>query len=347
MKRIVSSSLPWDRLSGKTVLISGASGFVPAYMLETLLYLNEVQRLGVRVIALVRNYQRAMERLGHFAGRPDLTMVVQDVRDPYGGRGASILSFMLRARQVQVLRRRSAGNSKPTFWEPCGCWKRQSRRSEGFLLFSSGDVYGNRLNPSLPIDEQSFGSLDPINIRSCYGEGKRASETLCACWHAQFNVPAKIVRLSHTYGPGMRLDDGRVFADFVADIVAGRDIVLKSDGSALRPFCYLADATVAFFTVLLSGKSGEAYNVIRVRSWSRGCYVRCFERSCRVTRQDRKPNDPYVASQNSIGHFDISKTGRWDGSRRQRSMRASGERSELRHPSCHERGQLSFVQLPS
>jgi UDP-glucuronate decarboxylase len=314
LKRIVSSSLPWDRLSGKTVLISGASGFVPAYMLETLLYLNEAQRLGIRVIALVRNYERAMERLGQFAGRPDLTMVVQDVRDPY--RGPRGINFVVHA----------ASQASPKYYrtDPTGTFETnvlgtlrmleiaKAEESEGFLLFSSGDVYGNRLNPSLPIDEQSFGSLDPINIRSCYGEGKRASETLCACWHAQFNVPAKIVRLSHTYGPGMRLDDGRVFADFVADIVAGRDIVLKSDGSALRPFCYLADATVAFFTVLLSGKSGEAYNVgsdteCSILELAEMLCALFPERSCRVTRQDRKPNDPYVASQNSIGHFDISK----------------------------------------
>jgi nucleoside-diphosphate-sugar epimerase len=311
---IVSSTLPWERLFRKTVLISGASGFVPAYMLETLLYLNETQRAGIRVIALVRNYERAMERLGYLSERPDLTMVVQDVRDPY--RGPKGIHFVVHA----------ASQASPKYYrtDPTGTFETnvlgtlrmletaRAEESEGLLLFSSGDVYGNRQNPSLPIDEQSFGSLDPLNIRSCYGEGKRASETLCACWHAQFDVPAKIVRLSHTYGPGMRLDDGRVFADFVADIVAGRDIVLKSDGSALRPFCYLADATVAFFTVLLSGKSGEAYNVgsdseVSVLELAEMLCALFPERGCRVTRQDRRPNDPYVASQNSIGHFDISK----------------------------------------
>jgi nucleoside-diphosphate-sugar epimerase len=283
-------------------------------MVETLLYLNDVQRSGIRVIALVRNYERALERLGQFAGRPDLTIVVQDVRDPY--RGPRSIDFVVHA----------ASQASPKYYrtDPAGTFETnvlgtlrmlevaKAEESESFLLFSSGDVYGNRPNASLPIDEQSFGSLDPINIRSCYGEGKRASETLCACWHAQFNVAAKIVRLSHTYGPGMRLDDGRVFADFVADIVAGRDIVLKSDGSALRPFCYLADATVAFFTVLLNGKSGEAYNVgsdseCSILELAEMLCALFPERRCRVTRQDRKPNDPYFASQASIGHFDISK----------------------------------------
>jgi UDP-glucuronate decarboxylase len=314
LKRIVSSPLPWERLVGKTVLISGASGFVPAYMLETLLYLNEIQRAGIRVVALVRNYERAMERLGPLSERPDLTIVVQDVRDPY--RGPREVGFVVHA----------ASQASPKYYgaDPVGTFETnvlgtlrmleiaKADLSEAFLLFSSGDVYGHRQNPSLPIDEHSFGGLDPINIRSCYAEGKRASETLCACWHAQFKIPTRIVRLSHTYGPGMRLDDGRVFADFVADIVAGRDIVLKSDGSARRPFCYLADATVALFTVLLCGTSGEAYNVgndseCSILELAEMLCALFPERSCRVTRQERNHNDPYLASQNPTGHFDISK----------------------------------------
>ena len=78
---------------------------------------------------------------------------------------------------------------------------------------------------------------------------------------SQFGTPANIVRLGHTYGPRMDLYDGRVFADFVADVVAGRDIIMKSDGSATRPFCYLADVVQGIFTVLLRGRVGEAYNI--------------------------------------------------------------------------------------
>ena len=89
---------------------------------------------------------------------------------------------------------------------------------------------------------------------------------MCVSWFRQYGVPASIVRPFHTYGPGMRLDDGRVFADFVADIVHGRDLVVKSDGSARRPFCYLSDAVGGFFTVLLKGEPGEAYNVGNDRS---------------------------------------------------------------------------------
>ncbi|MGA8729743.1 MAG: NAD-dependent epimerase/dehydratase family protein [Terracidiphilus sp.] len=314
LKTIVSSDLPWEILFEKKVLISGANGFVPAYMLETLLYLNETVRAGIQVVALVRNYEKAMQRLGHLAGRTDLTMVVQDVRDPY--RGPEKIDFLVHA----------ASQASPKYYssDPVGTFETNvlgTRRmlevardanSKGFLFFSSGEVYGRQGDASIAIKETSFGPLDPIDVRSCYGEGKRGGEALCACWCAQYGVPAKIVRLSHTYGPGMDLKDGRVFADFVADIVAGRDIVMKSDGSAQRPFCYLADATVAFFMVLLRGQNGQAYNVgtdsecsiLGLAELLCGLFP---ERNCNVIRQQRRRDDPYVPSSGNGGHFDISK----------------------------------------
>ena len=314
LQKILAAPLPWEKLFSRTVLITGANGFIPAYMLETLLYLNETQGADVHVIALVRNHEKSMRRLGHLSGRKDVTFVVQDVRDPYSGPGAA--DFVIHA----------ASQASPKFYgtDPVGTFETNvlgTRRmleisknsgSEGFLYFSSGEVYGRIDNPSIPVKETDYGYLDPLSVRSCYAEGKRAGETLCICWHAQFGIPVKIVRLSHTYGPGMELDDGRVFADFVADMVARRDIVMKSDGSTRRPFCYLADATVAFFTVLLKGATGEAYNVGSDIECSildlAETIVRLFpERCCRVQRQERRPDDPYIPSPVSGGHFDLSK----------------------------------------
>jgi nucleoside-diphosphate-sugar epimerase len=86
-------------------------------------------------------------------------------------------------------------------------------------------------------------------------------ENICVSYHTQYGVKAKIIRPFHTYGPGMALNDGRVFADLVANIVNKQDIILKSDGSAIRPFCYLADAIIGFLTVMIKGENGQAYNV--------------------------------------------------------------------------------------
>jgi nucleoside-diphosphate-sugar epimerase len=261
---IVRAPLPWEDFAGATILVTGAAGFLPAYMVETLLFLNDsVLTKPARVIALVRNVERARERFAAHLDRSDLEIVVQNVSEP--------LTFEEPFDYVV----HAASQASPVYYrtDPVGTLSAnvlgtyhlltaaQKYGTKGFLFFSSGEVYGILKNGSGPIAEHDGGFLDPTDVRSCYGESKRMGETMCVAWAQQFGIPTRIVRPFHTYGPGMRLDDGRVFADFVRDILKGGPIVLQSDGSARRSFCYLADATLGFFTALLKGQSGEAYNV--------------------------------------------------------------------------------------
>ena len=264
LNRITSASLPWAEFAGRTVLISGANGFLPAYMVETLLHLNEQGgRAPTHVIALVRNREKAEVRFAHYRNQTALRFLVQDVCTPVELEGP--VDFVVHA----------AAQASPKYYgvDPVGTLSAnvlgthnllrlaKEKQSRGFLFFSSGEVYG-QVDPSrIPTKEDAYGTLDPTDVRSCYGESKRFGETMCVSWAHQYHVPAKILRPFHTYGPGMKLDDGRVFADFVADIINHRDIVMKSDGTAVRAFCYLADAVVGFFTVLLKGEVGQAYNV--------------------------------------------------------------------------------------
>jgi nucleoside-diphosphate-sugar epimerase len=106
-----------------------------------------------------------------------------------------------------------------------------------------------------------YGVINPLDIRSCYAESKRMGENICASWGHQYNLHTGIVRPFHTYGPGISLDDGRVFADFIADFLLQRDMKITGNGSTKRVFCYITDAVTGFLTVLLKGKKGEAYNV--------------------------------------------------------------------------------------
>lgn len=261
---IVAQHLPWEAFSGANVLVTGAAGFLPAYMVETLLYLNQfVLSKPAHVFALVRNEERARVRFAEYAGRSDLKIVMQDVSDPLVV--STQFDYIIHA----------ASQASPLFYQtdPVGTLSAnvlgtyhllnaaRHNHFKGFLFFSSGEVYGAVKDGSIATQEHEGGYLDPAEVRSCYGESKRMGETMCVSWAQQFGVPAHIVRPFHTYGPGMRLDDGRVFADFVRDILKGGPIVLHSDGSARRSFCYLADATVGFFTVLLKGEVGQAYNV--------------------------------------------------------------------------------------
>lgn len=263
LQRIASADLPWQEFAGRSVLVSGAGGFLPAYMIETLAFLNE-QGMDppVQIIGLARKAEKVWARLDYLQGRRDFELLEQDVCTPVPR--SVHADFVIHA----------ASQASPKYYgrDPLGTFRSNTvgtenllelaRRSDAraMLFFSSSEVYG-RGDGDKPLTETSFGPLDAADVRSCYAEGKRAGETLCACWHHQHGTPVKIVRPFHTYGPGMRLDDGRVFADFVAAVVQGRDIVLTSDGSARRAFCYLADATVGFFTVLLKGASAQPYNV--------------------------------------------------------------------------------------
>ena len=264
LAEIISASLPWDDFSGATVLVTGAAGFLPAYMVETLLYLNQ-HRLAkpAKVIALVRNLERARLHFADHLQREDFQIVAQDVSAPL--KIDTKLDYIIHA----------ASQASPVFYrtDPVGTLSpnvmgtyhllsaAQRDASRGFLYFSSGEIYGIVPPGSGDIAETTGGWLDPTDLRSCYGESKRMGETMCVAWSRQFGIPTRIARPFHTYGPGMKLDDGRVFADFVRDILQGGPIVLNSDGSARRSFCYLADATIGFFTVLLKGANGEAYNV--------------------------------------------------------------------------------------
>ena len=303
LRSICESDLPWPAFQGKTVVVSGANGFLPAYMVETLLYLNET-RSGQQtsVIGLVRSLERATRRFEAYRGRKDLQLIVHDVTQP--------LPPMARADFIV----HAASPASPKYFgsDPVGTLAAnvlgthhlltlaRDCRAEALLLFSSGEVYGQPVQPCEQVCERDQGIVDHLQVRSCYAESKRMAETMCVCWQYQFQVPAKIVRISHTYGPGMRLDDGRVFADFVADVVHRRPIVMKSDGAARRPFCYIADAAKAFFAVLLKGKPGEAYNVandqeecsvLELAQMLVGLFP---ERHLHVVRQARSAGDTYL-----------------------------------------------------
>jgi UDP-glucuronate decarboxylase len=260
--RLLSADLPWHRLAGRTVLITGAAGLVASYLVEALLYRNEATPGDpCTVVALVRDRARAAERFARHRDRDDLRLLVQDVVDP--------VPAHVRADYVV----HAAGNATPRRFgaDPVGTYAaatlgthrllEHAHRTgcEGFLLLSTGAVQGTVPGDDVTLDERIVGVADPLDPYACYAESRRMAETMCASWTRQFGLRTRIARLGHTYGPGLRRDDDRAFAQFVWSAIDGRDIVLNSDGSAVRYYCYLADATDALLRVLLTGADGEAY----------------------------------------------------------------------------------------
>jgi len=263
LEYITGQAIGWEKLRGKTVLIAGAAGFLPSYLAETLLYLNESRGLKIKVIGLVRDLAKAQQRFVYYQDRSDLELIQADICG----------HFEVKSKVDQIIHAASQATPKVFKSDPIGTLLPNvvgtanlldlavKKKVAGFLYFSSSGVYGRVEPEAYPIKEHNFGSLDPTDLASCYLESKRMGENMCIAWHSQFGIPVKIVRPAITYGPGIKLDDGRSFADFVSDIVHGRDITLYSEGKVIRNYCYIADATLGFFTVMLKGVEGEAYNV--------------------------------------------------------------------------------------
>ncbi len=258
IEHIIYENLPWENLADKTVLISGAGGFIPSYVTDTLLALG-----NVKVIGLVRNLEKVHKKFPYWKNCTRLKLIEQDISEPFDINDK--VDYIIHA----------ASHASPKYYgtNPVGVLKANTlgtsylldiavkNQVRKFLFFSSGEVYGE-INENTPeLTEDYAGKIAITNVRSCYGESKRMGENMCVCYSHQYNLPVNMIRLSHTYGPGVELNDGRCFGDFVCDILHNRNIVLNSDGSAKRSFLYITDMVVAMFKVLFFGEDKNAYNI--------------------------------------------------------------------------------------
>lgn len=259
---ILCNHLPWDTFKDSTVLVTGASGMIPSYIVYTLMGLNDTYHYNIHILALVRNKEKAKRIFGEVLSRNDITLIVQDVAEPvdYIGNIDYIFNGGSPARPSEH-NKAPTNTIKANLLGTINLLELAVRNNaKGFVLMSSSEVYGS-VSPAVSIiTESDYGYIDCLNPRSCYSEGKRAAETICSSYNAQYGINCKIPRFAHIYGPGLGLNDGRVQADFAANVFRGEDIVMKSDGSSKRAYTYVADAVAGVFYILLKGDD-VAYNV--------------------------------------------------------------------------------------
>lgn len=251
-----------EPLAGSRVLVTGAAGFLGAFFLDVLDAFNEKHPAApAQVHGLDTFLVGPPERISHLLGRSWLTLRTADVSRPteiegtydYIIHAASIGSpSIYRANPLQVI----AANVQGT-WNLLEAARKGAR---GMLSFSSSEVYGD---PAIvPTPETYNGNVSFTGPRACYDESKRLGETLCATYFRLHRVPVKVIRPFNVYGPGQRLDDGRIIPDLLRAALAGGPLVLFSDGAATRSFCYVADFIEACMMLLMMPQAdGEAFNV--------------------------------------------------------------------------------------
>lgn len=255
-----------QRFEGKTILISGGAGFLGRHFVSLFRRLNQdVLAKPCKVIS-VDNYITGEQLALHEGGRhdPNVVDVWADVSYPLPIR--EDLHFILHA----------AGVASPVYYlkYPLETIEsavqgtknllelaRRNKDLEGFLFFSSSEIYGDPDPKAVPTPETYHGYVSSVGPRACYDESKRLGETIATVYQQRYNVPVAIVRPFNVFGPGMKHNDRRVIPMFTYEALNRRPLPVHGDGSQTRTFCYISDAICGFTKILLRGQPGEAYNI--------------------------------------------------------------------------------------
>jgi len=263
--------LEYGEMAGHSLLITGGGGFLGYYLVQAALHWNRTRASRGEIdVTVFDNYMRGVpEWLEQLRSNPRLRLVRHDMIKPlpqnmghfdYVIHAAGIASpIYYRAQPLKCIDANI--NGLRNLLDYAVAQRDAGHPLRGFLFYSSSEIYGDPEAAAIPTPETYRGNVSCTGPRACYDESKRFGETLCVTFARQEGIPVKMARPFNNYGPGLKITDGRVLPDFAGDVLAGRDIVMLSDGSPTRTFCYATDAITGYYKVLVRGGPGEPYNI--------------------------------------------------------------------------------------
>lgn len=263
--KVAMLPLPWDKLQNKTLLISGASGLIGSFLVDVIMKRNMKYAMNCTAYALGRSEEKAKSRFNSFWNEKEFGFLAWDINKPLPNDAFKHVDYVLHL----------ASNTHPIAYstDPIGTITTNiigarnmldfsvGTRVKRFVFASSVEVYGENRGDVEKFTEDYCGYINCNTMRAGYPESKRCGEALCQAYKKQMGLDVVIPRFARTYGPTMRMDDSKALSQFIRKAIAGQDIVLKSEGKQYYSYSYVADAVSGLLTILLQGKSGEAYNI--------------------------------------------------------------------------------------
>ncbi|MBQ2936412.1 MAG: NAD-dependent epimerase/dehydratase family protein [Lachnospiraceae bacterium] len=266
IRGMIDLPLPWEKLIGKTIMLSGATGMIGKCMIDVLMHYNETwaqQGSEIRVIALSRNEAKARERFDKYWEEKCFTYMSCDVNEmiPDCGHVDYIVHAASNTHPLQYSQDSIGTINSNIIGTKNLLDYAVAHKAEQFCFVSSVEVYGENRGDVEKFDEKYLGYIDCNTLRAGYPESKRLGETLCNAYKQTYGLDFVIPRLSRCYGPTMLSSDTKAISQFIKKAAAGEDIVLKSEGTQKYSYSFVTDAVAGILYAVLLGESGEAYNI--------------------------------------------------------------------------------------